>query len=61
MKDAKDLLKSVEPELLKAFSSIPKYGSLGFTVHLNDGEPVRIEWIVSTSRKLLQKAERGQE
>ena len=61
MKEAEDLLKKVEPELLKAFSSIPEYGSIGFTIYLNEKEPVRIEWSGSVSRRLLLKKERRQD
>ena len=59
MEEIESLFQKVEPELLKAFSFVPEYGALSFTVVLNEREPVRIEWGVSTSRKLLRKAERG--
>ncbi len=56
---AASLLEKIKPELLIAFSSIPEYGSLGFTVHFNEKEVVRIEWSGSVSNRLLPKAERG--
>ena len=57
--EAENLLEQIKPELLKAFSTIPEYGSLGFTVHLNEKEPVRIEWSSIVSRRLLPVEERG--
>ena len=58
MKEIKSLFEKVEPELLQAFSFIPEYGSLAFIIHVVEKEPVRLEWKVSTSRKLLRKSDR---
>jgi len=53
------LLKIVEADLLKAFSTIPDFGNVGFTVYFNEGEPVRCEWSGSTSSLLGPRAERS--
>jgi hypothetical protein len=55
---AEALLEQLRPDILKAFASIPPYGSLGFTVHLVEGQPVRVEWAGSIQRKLAPKASR---
>jgi len=57
---AEELLDKLRPDILKAFASIPAYGSIGFLVHFVENEPVRIEWTGSIQRKLAPKeANRG--
>jgi hypothetical protein len=53
------LLERLKPDILKAFSTIPQYGSLGFTAHFIEGEPVRVEWSGTIQRKLAPRVERG--
>jgi len=53
------LLDTVKADLLRAFSSIPDFGTVGFTVFFNEGEPVRCEWSGSTSTLLGPRAERS--
>lgn len=53
------LLEKLRPDILKAFASIPAFGSLGFDVHFVEGEPVRVEWSGSIQRKLAPRADRG--
>jgi hypothetical protein len=53
------LFETIQPELLSAFSQIPDFGTIGLTIHLIEGEPVKIEWSGSTMKKLEPKAERG--
>lgn len=55
MDNAEILIEYLKPELLNAFSNIPDYGSLGFIVHMHQGEPVRVEWSGSLSKKLIQR------
>lgn len=50
--DTDSLLESLMPEIRKAFSSTPEYGSTSFEVVFHDGRPVRIEYRVSLSRQL---------
>ena len=57
--DGAAILDSLRPELLKAFRDIPPFGSVGFEVFFQEGEPVRIEYSASLSRRLPPKAERG--
>lgn len=43
MNKAINLLKELEPELLKVLSNCPDYGSIGLSITLHDNQPVRIE------------------
>ncbi len=49
------LLEEINKSFMEAFTSIPEYGTIGFTVHLREQEPVRIEWSGSISHKLPPK------
>lgn len=60
LNDAEKLLEKIKPDLLKAFSSIPDYGTLGLNIHFQEKEAVRVEWSGSISRRLLGKEVRGQ-
>ena len=44
------LLEHLRPEIERALSSAPTFGYLGFRVHFNDGQPVRIEYEGAVSR-----------
>lgn len=55
---AEKLLEKLKPEIMKAFSKLPEYGQISFSVYLNECEPVRFEHSVSESLKLPKKAER---
>lgn len=57
--EARELLGKIQSEILKAFSHIPDYGCLSFSITLNEKEPVRFESGRSESRKLLKKVNRG--
>jgi len=52
------LMGKLRPELTKAFSCIPDYGSLGIVIHFQEKEPVRVEYNGSISRKLPKLSER---
>jgi hypothetical protein len=54
-----DVLDALRPELLKAFSSIPSYGEIGFRVFFADSETVRVEYSAALSKKLAARADRG--
>lgn len=56
---AEALLEQLRPDILKAFSTIPAFGSIGFIAHFVAGEPVRVEWSGSIQRKLASHADRG--
>lgn len=57
--EAARLLEKVKPEILRAFACIPDFGSLGFTVHFNEGEPVRFECAGSASHLLKALSQRS--
>jgi hypothetical protein len=52
------MLDRLLPDIEKAFTSIPAFGSIGFTVHFHDSEPTRIEWSGAISRQVRPKAGR---
>ena len=53
------ILATLRPELVKAFRDIPPFGEIGFRVYFNEGEPVRIEYSASLSRRLPPRPGRG--
>lgn len=55
MSNAKALLKTLEPELLKILSNYPEYGSVGLNITLHNNQPVRID----STRSITMKVEKG--
>ncbi|MDC7220811.1 MAG: hypothetical protein PQJ59_12825 [Spirochaetales bacterium] len=55
MNEATALIEKIKTELITAFSPIPEFGTLGITVTLCQGEPVRVESSRSITRKLESK------
>lgn len=55
MNEASALLNKIQSELLTAFSPVPDFGTLGITVTLCQGEPVRVDCSRSVTRKLESK------
>jgi hypothetical protein len=52
------ILEQLQPEIEKAFMSIPQYGDIRFTVFFNEGEAVRIEVSGAISKRLMPKDNR---
>jgi len=52
------VLGTLYPQLVELFKKVPDFGSVGFTVHFYEKEPVRIEWTGTSSKKVAPKAER---
>ncbi|MFA7126351.1 MAG: hypothetical protein WC182_02150 [Bacilli bacterium] len=52
------LMGKLRPELTRAFSCIPDYGSLGIVIHFHEKEPIKVEYNGSISRRLAKVNER---
>jgi hypothetical protein len=55
---AREILEKLKPELERAFSYIPRYGSIGIIAHFVRGQIARVEISASVARKLADD-ERG--
>jgi hypothetical protein len=51
---AKSLLRLIEPELIRGLANSPKFGSIGYELFFQEGNPYRCEWTVLVS-KLIEK------
>jgi DNA binding domain, excisionase family len=51
---AEELVNRLRPDMIRAFSSVPEYGELGFTVRLRGGEMTCIEWTGSITQRVQE-------
>jgi hypothetical protein len=56
--EAVNLLRKNQEEILNALANAPEYGSIGFRLHLVEGEVVRIETERSVHKKLAPRDRR---
>lgn len=56
---ARDWFATLTPEIRKAFRDIPSFGYVGLRVHFLDGEPSRVEYEASVSRRMNRNGGRG--